>query len=81
MNADTLIFAAKLYSEHSGRRLSTIGAYAVNDGKFFDRIEGGGSCTLRTAQKMLVWLSEVWPGDLDWPDDIPRPVRSKQEAA
>lgn len=81
MNANTLVSAAKRYSEHSGKRLSTIGAYAVNDGKFFDRIEGGGSCTLRTAQKMVAWLSEAWPRDLDWPDDIPRPGRSKQEAA
>ena len=49
MNANSLVLTAKLYSEHSGKRISTIGAYAVNDGKFFDRIQGGGSCTFKTA--------------------------------
>jgi hypothetical protein len=71
---------AKSYADHSGLKLSTVAAYAVNDGKFFDRIAKGGSCTLRTAHRLVGFLSENWPADLAWPTDIPRPPKSKDAA-
>lgn len=71
------IFA--VYCAHTGRRPSTVGNYAVNEGKFFDRIEEGRTCTISTAQKLLGWLSDNWPADLEWPRGVPRP--RKREAA
>lgn len=72
------LFAA--YCGHTKRKPSTVGNYAVNDGKFFERIEGGRTCTISTAQKLLGWLSDHWPADLEWPRGIPRPIRSKEAA-
>lgn len=77
MNTADLIEQAKTYSGHTGRTLSTIGSYAVRDGKFFDRLERGGGCTLKTAKRVVVWFDTNWPADLEWPSDIPRPSTEK----
>lgn len=80
MNTTDMIEQAKTYSEHTGRALSTIGSYAVRDGKFFDRLQSGGGCTLKTAGRLLSWFSDNWPSDLEWPRSIPRPQKSKDAA-
>lgn len=38
-------------------------------------------CTVRTFDRVLTWFNQHWPGDLEWPRDIPRPPKSKKEAA
>ena len=78
---EDLVRLAQTLSQHSGLSLSTIGAYGANDGKLFSRWEAGGGCTLKTSAAFLRWFSSNWPAELRWPDDIPRPGRSKQEAA
>lgn len=80
MNTADLIEQAKTYSGHTGRTLSTIGSYAVRDGKFFDRLGRGGNCTLKTAQRIVSWFDENWPADLEWPSDIPRPSEVKPKS-
>ncbi|UXU74327.1 MULTISPECIES: hypothetical protein [unclassified Paracoccus (in: a-proteobacteria)] len=80
MTADHLVSIAQRYADHRGYRLTTVGAYAVNDGKFFDRLLAGGSCTMRTADKVLRYLASHWPVDLEWPRDIPRPDKTKEAA-
>ena len=68
---------AREYGAHFGLKLSTIGTYAVNDGKFFGRLEQRGSCTVRTSRIVLSWFSEIWPdADLVWPAGIARPALS-----
>ena len=61
------------FAGHTGLKLSTIANYAVNDGKLFKRFAEGRSCTLKTATRMVDWLNQRWPADLEWPADIPRP--------
>lgn len=81
MNTDSLINLATVYAHHVGQRLSTVGAYAVNDGKFFERLSAGRSCTFKTAEKAVRYFDAVWPADLDWPRDIPRPRKSSTKEA
>lgn len=80
MNKDTLTTVADVYAGHLGLTLSTVSTYAANDGKFFDRLKGPASCTLRRASRVLQWFSDHWPADLEWPADIPRPPKSKEAA-
>ena len=54
---------------------------AVNDGKFYNRISTGASCTIRTYNKVLQYFSDHWPLDLPWPVDIPRPDPSPASPA
>ena len=81
MKTEHLLHLASSLSSHSGLKQTTIGAYAANDGKFFGRLASGSSCTLRTATTVMQWFADNWPEDLQWPTDIPRPPRSKKEAA
>lgn len=81
MNTDTLIELARAYGAHSGLTLSTVSTYAADDGKFFAKIAGGASCTIRKAERITQWFSDNWPADLEWPRSIPRPPRAKKEAA
>lgn len=81
MNAIDLVRLAEEYARHCGLTLSTVSTYAQRDGKFFDRLRGGGCCTLRVAERNVRWFDSNWPRDLEWPRDIPRPSKSKKEAA
>ncbi|MEP4986287.1 MAG: hypothetical protein ABJV68_01095 [Paracoccaceae bacterium] len=53
---------------------------AAGNATLFERLRGGKGCTIQTAQRAMVWFSENWPADLEWPADIPRP-RKKKDAA
>ena len=76
MQETTLIGLAQNFAGSRQISLSRVGFLAANDGKFFDRIRAGGTCTLRTAERVVQYLSNHWPEDLDWPPDIPRPEPS-----
>ncbi|MFZ5749878.1 MAG: hypothetical protein ACOY5U_02310 [Pseudomonadota bacterium] len=81
MNTDTLIELARAYGAHRGLTLSTVSTYAAADGKFFAQIGKGASCTIRKAERIAQWFSDNWPADLEWPRAIPRPPKSRKEAA
>lgn len=81
MTTDDIIRLAEAYTGHTGLKLSTVSTYAGNDGKWIDGLRAGASCTLRKAATVSQWFSDRWPSDLEWPRDIPRPPKSKREAA
>ena len=73
------------YARALGVSAARVSLLAVGDGKFINRLRAGGTCTLRTARRVVEYLSDRWPDDeLEWPDEIPRPPprpKSKHEAA
>lgn len=81
MNTNDLIRLAEAYAQHRTLKLSTVSTYAATDGKWIDGLKAGASCTLRKAAAVTLWFSENWASDLEWPRDIPRPTKSKKEAA
>ena len=63
-----------------GVTLSRISFLAARDGKFFQRLRDGRTCTLRVERVVVQYLWENWPDDETWPDGISRPApRSKSE--
>ncbi|KGJ21029.1 hypothetical protein IX55_03650 [Paracoccus sanguinis] len=80
MNTEALVSLASAYAGHTGRTLSTVSTYAAGDGKFFPRLAAGAGCTLKRANRIILWFSTNWPADLEWPRGVPRPVRSKDAA-
>ena len=76
-----LLDLAEAYSAQKGLTLTTVGTYATMDGKFFNSLNEGKSCTLRRAKLVIEWFDRSWPEDLEWPRHIPRPPKSKKEAA
>lgn len=76
-----LITLAETYADHKGLAISTVSTYAAGDGKFFGKLKGRSSCTLKTAETVVQWFSNHWPADLEWPCSIARPKPAKKEAA
>ena len=65
-----LIELGKRFATHRKISLWRVGFIVANDGKFFARLERGGSCTLRVARSVTQNFSDRWPDDLDWPSDV-----------
>lgn len=84
MSTDThthLISLSAAYAAHMNLSLWRVSFLARGDGMFFKRLSEGSSCTLKTATIVMQWFSDNWPGDLEWPRHIPRPPKTKKEAA
>lgn len=81
MNKTDLVKLGEAYASHVGLELSTVSTYAANDGKWLVGLKKNTSCTLRKAAVVVAWFSDHWPLDLEWPSDIPRPPKPKEEAA
>lgn len=56
-----ILSAAKRYCEVTGLAAPTVATKVMNDGKFFDRLESGGGCTMKTYQKVMHWFEENMP--------------------
>lgn len=56
-----MLAVASVYCISADVSRSTLGRFIVNDGKFFDRIEAGGGCTLQTYEKVMKWFQANKP--------------------
>ncbi len=75
MNESSLVRLAERFAAARGISLSRVAYLAVDDGKFFSRLQAGRTCTLRSARNVIEYLSRNWPDDsAEWPGDIPRPA-------
>lgn len=84
MSSDThnhLVSLCDAFAAHRSISRWRVSFLVRGDGTFFKRMAEGGSCTLRTATLVLQWFSDNWPADLEWPRDVPRPPKTKKEAA
>ena len=82
MTKEDLIILADRWVAHTGKKLSSVSTYAVNDGKFLKHVKAGGGCTFRRVWNAGVWFEENWPEDLEWPSSIELPsVTASKRAA
>jgi hypothetical protein len=68
-----LLALADAYAEHRRVSRSRIGTLARHDGKFFARLEKGGSCTVDVYCDLVEWFDARWPDKVPWPAAIARP--------
>lgn len=76
-----LLLLSDELSAHTGLAHATISNRAVGRATLFKRLRDRKGCTVDTAIQAFDWFSDNWPSDLDWPEGIPRPERSKKDAA
>lgn len=81
MNYLHLIKLANLLATHVGRSDLTVAKWCGVHSRLFLRLKAGRGCRVDTFNDALQAFSKLWPADLEWPGDIPRPPRSKKEAA
>lgn len=80
LTRDQLLTLADALANHIDRSQATISNRIVGHARLFSRLQDGKGCGLDTAEKAHHWFAENWPVDLTWPDDIPRPKKSKEAA-
>lgn len=56
MLIERLVGAAEIWAAEHERSLSRLATIVVNDGKLFDRIAAGGSCTVATYERLMAHL-------------------------
>lgn len=69
---------------HTNRAASTLSRLVTGSGDTLRRIEAlhaDGTPVHRIStdrvENAVLMLSDIWPADLEWPADIPRPSKSK----
>ncbi len=80
MDSTSIVRIGKIFADHKGISLSTLGRKTANHGLFFKRLQAGHDLTTRRAERVVQYLSDHWPDGLEWPGDIPRPEARGGEA-
>lgn len=81
MEYSHLTTLATLLGAHVGRSDLTVAKWCGVHTRLFLRLKSGAGCRLDTFKDALQAFSNLWPADLAWPQDIPRPSPKKPEAA
>lgn len=77
---ESLSLIANSFAAVRGISLARVSTLVRNDGKFFQGIAAGKSCTTDTYEYCLLWFSNNWPEGATWPMAVSRPPRSDAAA-
>ena len=72
-DTDRVIRVASRYMAARGIAGTTLCRVAIGSSTAWGRLPAGG-VTVRTANRLVQWLSDHWPPHLEWPPDVPRPA-------
>ncbi|WP_307289573.1 hypothetical protein [Kaistia geumhonensis] len=73
LSIDAFLRLVDAYCAASGLAVSTLSTRLFNDGKRISTLRAGRDIGARRMEAALAKLSSLWPSDLGWPADIPRP--------
>lgn len=80
-DVERLISAAQTYAAHKRWSMNTVSLRAAGKGTYLaDLLAGKVGITLARRDRILQWFADHWPEELEWPNDIPRPAKSKEAA-
>ena len=68
-----LIDVSNRYCAATQRTRSAVSKRVFNDGKVLDKLLAGGDLTTSRHQMALLWFSQNWPDNADWPAEVTRP--------
>ena len=77
-DTDRIIRVAKRYMDARGIAGTTLCRIAIGSSTAWHRLPEGG-VTVRTANRLMRYLSDHWPEHLEWPPDVPRPEPTPAE--
>ena len=67
---DAYCFATKMAE-------ATLASRLFNDGKRIGQVRAGADIGARRLERAMQWLSDNWPENADWPEDVARPITAK----
>lgn len=80
METSHLTRLAATLATHVGRSETTVAGWCGVHKRLFTRLSTGNGCRVDTYNKALRAFSDIWPTDLEWPRDIPRPAAKRRVA-
>lgn len=69
---EQLLALSQSYCALRGISERTASGRIFKDSRTILRVKEGGSLTLKNFEKAVLWFSENWPDNSDWPDFIER---------
>jgi len=74
---ENLLRVAEAFCRYSGTSRNAMSGVILNDTKFLQRVSDGANFTLAQYDRTMGAFSRLWPDDLPWPDQTPRPAPSR----
>lgn len=79
---EQLLAVSEALANAIGRSEARVSTMVFGSGDSISRLRDGADMRSERLHDGLQWLSDHWPEDkAKWPVDVPRPERSKSEAA
>ena len=72
--ARSMLKAISALCDGTGLSRSAVTELLLGDPAFCSRIGGGKNFTAATYDRLMGGMAAIWPDDLPWPRDVPRPV-------
>lgn len=76
-----ILLTTDCYAQALGIGRMRVSKIVLNRGSKLDDIAQGGDLVTGTFERAMQWLSDHWPDGVEWPEKVPRPLVSLQEAA
>jgi len=73
---DRFLRLCTAYEEQTGLSRARLSTVLLSRGTRLQQLRDGGDIGSRRLDAAMQWLSDNWPADAVWPDDIPRPAPS-----
>lgn len=74
-NIDQFLRLVDAYSVATGLAQSTISTRLFNDGKRLEMLRDGRDVGIRKVADAVQLISDSWPPESPWPDEIARPAK------
>jgi hypothetical protein len=76
-NIDQFLQLVDAYSAATGLAQSTISTRLFNDGKRLEMLRDGRDVGIRKVAEAVQLISDTWPPESVWPNDIARPLPAR----
>lgn len=68
-----LVRLCDAFADHDSVTHWAVSVRTTGRGDFFQGLKTGAGCTLATYERLISRFDAIWPEDLEWPGDVPRP--------
>lgn len=75
-----IVSLGETLAEHEGKTHWTVSKMVSTKSDFLHRLMKGSDINTRTYVATMERFSEIWPSDVAWPKDIPRPAKARSAA-
>ena len=70
---DQFLTLSEAYAKAVGRSEARVSTIIYGAGNAISRLRDGADMGSERLHNGIQWLSDNWPGETDWPTDVPRP--------